>query len=77
MVLKDCFTCMSGPAAVHLTVEDTHAAAMQGCLEVIRSGVTTLVDFVYAHPRPGLTRAGGLASHFWASRLAGASRALA
>jgi 5-methylthioadenosine/S-adenosylhomocysteine deaminase len=48
---------MTGPAAVHLTVEDTHAAAMHGCVESIRSGVTTLVDFMYAHPRPGLTRA--------------------
>jgi 5-methylthioadenosine/S-adenosylhomocysteine deaminase len=57
MVLKDWFTCMTGPAAVHLTVEDTHAAAMHGCVESIRSGVTTLVDFMYAHPRPGLTRA--------------------
>src|SRR5204863_8753137 len=57
MVLKDWFTCMTGPAAVELTVADVHAAAMHGCVESIRSGVTTLVEFMYAHPRPGLTRA--------------------
>src|SRR4029077_19727273 len=50
------FTCMTGPAAVELTATDVHAAAMHGCVESIRSGVTTLVEFMYAHPRPGLTR---------------------
>jgi 5-methylthioadenosine/S-adenosylhomocysteine deaminase len=57
MVLKKWFTCMTGPAASELTVADVHIAAMHGCVESIRSGVTTLVDFMYAHPRPGLTRA--------------------
>ena len=57
MVLKDWFTRMTGPAAVELTAPDIHAAAMHGCVELIRSGVTTLVEFMYAHPRPGLTRA--------------------
>jgi len=56
MVLKDWFTCMTGPAAVELTPADVHAAAMHGCVESIRSGVTTLVEFMYAHPLPGLTR---------------------
>ncbi|HTW25922.1 MAG TPA: amidohydrolase [Acetobacteraceae bacterium] len=55
MVLKKWFTCMTGPSAVALTVEDVSAAAMHGCVESIRSGVTSLVDFMYAHPRPGLT----------------------
>src|SRR5262249_4388716 len=49
MVLKDWFTCMTGPAAVELTAADVHAAAMHGCVESIRSGVTTLVEFMYAH----------------------------
>jgi 5-methylthioadenosine/S-adenosylhomocysteine deaminase len=53
-VLKDWFTCMTGPSAVELTEADVSAAAMHGC--VIRSGVTSLVDFMYAHPRPGLTQ---------------------
>ncbi len=57
MVLKEWFTTMTGPAAVELTADDVHAAAMHGCVESIRSGVTTLVEFMYAHPRPGLTRA--------------------
>ena len=56
MVLKDWFTCMTGPAAVELTEADVRAAAMHGCVESIRSGVTTLVEFMYAHPLPGLTR---------------------
>src|SRR6516165_10243730 len=38
MVLKDWFTCMTGPAAVELTAADVHAAAMHGCVESIRSG---------------------------------------
>jgi 5-methylthioadenosine/S-adenosylhomocysteine deaminase len=54
MVLKKWFTCMTGPSAVHLTAEDAHVAALHGCVESIRSGVTTLVDFMYAHPRPGM-----------------------
>src|ERR1700676_5409470 len=57
MVLKKWFTCMTGPAAVELTVDDARIAATHGCVESIRSGVTTLVDFMYVHPRPGLTRA--------------------
>ena len=57
MVLKQWFTCMTGPAAVELTAADAGIAAMHGCVESIRSGVTTLVDFMYAHPRPGLTQA--------------------
>jgi 5-methylthioadenosine/S-adenosylhomocysteine deaminase len=57
MVLKKWFTCMTGPSAVHLTSEDAHIAALHGCVESIRSGVTTVVDFMYAHPRPGLTKA--------------------
>ena len=55
MVLKKWFTCMTGPSAVELTAQDVLAAALHGCVESIRSGVTTLVDFMYAHPRPGLT----------------------
>jgi 5-methylthioadenosine/S-adenosylhomocysteine deaminase len=55
MVLKKWFTCMTGPSAVALTEEDVFAAALHGCVESVRSGVTSLVDFMYAHPRPGLT----------------------
>ncbi|MFN8455948.1 MAG: amidohydrolase [Anaerolineae bacterium] len=53
--LTDWFTSMTTPSAVELTPEDCYAAALHGCVESIKSGVTTLVDFMYVHPRPGLT----------------------
>ncbi len=56
-VLKEWFMCMTGPSAVHLTAEDCHIAATHGCVESIKSGVTTLVDFMYAHPRSHMTAA--------------------
>src|SRR5580658_5139375 len=57
MVLKKWFICMTGPSGVHLTPEDAHAAALHGCVESIRSGVTTLVDFMYVHTKPGMIKA--------------------
>jgi 5-methylthioadenosine/S-adenosylhomocysteine deaminase len=57
MVLKKWFTCMTGPSGVHLTPEDAHVAALHGCTESIRSGVTTLVDFMYVHTKPGMIKA--------------------
>lgn len=57
MVLKDWFTCMTGPSAVELTQEDAYAAARHGAVEALKSGTTTIVDFMYVHPRPGLTAA--------------------
>jgi 5-methylthioadenosine/S-adenosylhomocysteine deaminase len=57
MVLRDWFMEMTGRSAVQLTFEDVLAAARHGCVESIRSGVTTLVDFMYVHPRPGLADA--------------------
>ncbi len=56
MVLKDWFTCMTGPSAAELTEEDVYAAARHGAVEALRSGTTTIVDFMYVHPRPGLTQ---------------------
>jgi hypothetical protein len=56
MVLKKWFTCMTGPSGVRLTPEDAHAAALHRCVESIRSGVTTLVDFMYVHTRPGMIK---------------------
>jgi 5-methylthioadenosine/S-adenosylhomocysteine deaminase len=56
MVLKKWFICMTGPSGVHLTPEDAHVAALHGCVESIRSGVTTLVDFMYVHTRPGMIK---------------------
>jgi 5-methylthioadenosine/S-adenosylhomocysteine deaminase len=54
-ILKDWFTTMTGPSAVELRPEDCYAGALHGCVESIKSGVTTLVDFMYVHPRPDLT----------------------
>ncbi len=56
MVLKNWFTCMTGPSGVHLRPDDAYAAALHGCVESIRSGVTTLVDFKYVHTRPGMIK---------------------
>lgn len=52
MDLKKWFACMTGPAAVHLTSEDMHIAALHGCTEFLLSGVTTLVDFQYVNHEP-------------------------
>lgn len=56
-VLSDWFTTMTGPSAVELTEEDCHAAALHGCAEALTTGTTTIVDFMYVHPRPGLGEA--------------------
>ncbi|QZZ19569.1 amidohydrolase [Leptothermofonsia sichuanensis E412] len=56
-VLKDWFCGMTGPSATQLVPEDCYAAARHGCVEAIKSGTTTLVDFMYAHPRGQLTEA--------------------
>ena len=56
-VLVDWFRQMTGPAAVELTEEDCYLGALLGSIEAIRSGTTTIKDFMYVHPRPGLTDA--------------------
>lgn len=48
---------MTTPAAVALEEEDCEAAGLTGAVEAIRSGTTTIVDFMYTHPRPRLTDA--------------------
>lgn len=55
MVLNRWFTRMTLRAADDLSAEDAHIAALHGCVESLRSGVTTLVDFQYINLRPGLT----------------------
>lgn len=48
---------MTMPAAVALEEPDCEAAALAGAVEAIRSGTTTIVDFMYVHPRPHLADA--------------------
>lgn len=48
---------VTGPAAAELTEDACETAALHGAVEAIRSGTTTIVDFMYAHPRRGLTEA--------------------
>ncbi|MGY1840264.1 MULTISPECIES: amidohydrolase family protein [unclassified Modestobacter] len=50
-VLSDWFTSMTGPSAVQLTPEDCYAGALHGCAEALTTGTTTLLDFMYVHPR--------------------------
>ncbi|MCI8477140.1 MAG: amidohydrolase [Oscillospiraceae bacterium] len=41
--------------ALHNFDEETvYYAALNGCLEAIRSGTTTILDYMYCHPIPGL-----------------------
>ena len=45
-----------GPERGAPDAEDAHHAALHGCVESIRSGVTTLVDFMYVHTQPGMIK---------------------
>jgi 5-methylthioadenosine/S-adenosylhomocysteine deaminase len=53
-VLSDWFLTMTGPSAVQLTEEDCYAGALHGCAEALTTGTTTLLDFMYVHPRAAL-----------------------
>ena len=55
MVLKDWLATMTFPAAKFITREDTYYAAMQGCIEGLCSGITTMVDYMYPHNRENLS----------------------
>lgn len=45
------------PVIPKLDEESCYLAAAAGCIEAIRSGTTTVLDYMYAHPRPGLSDA--------------------
>ncbi|WP_101909682.1 amidohydrolase family protein [Marasmitruncus massiliensis] len=55
MVLSDWLRTMTFPAARFLTPEDSCHAAMLGCAEAVRSGVTTMTDYLYLHHKEHLT----------------------
>lgn len=42
------------PSAAKLTNEDAYYGAMLGCMDGIRSGTTTVLDYMHAHPSEGL-----------------------
>ncbi len=55
MALADWLATMTFPSAAHLTPEYVYAAAMLGCVEGIRSGTTTVLDYMYPHSMQGLS----------------------
>lgn len=55
MVLSEWVKTMTFPAAVYLNEEDCNTAAMVGCVDALRSGTTTTLDYMYPHNRAGLS----------------------
>ncbi|MEW6622813.1 MAG: amidohydrolase [Bacillota bacterium] len=55
--LENWWPSVIGPFAANMTPELAYLGAMCGGLEAVRSGTTTLVDFMYAHPQPGISDA--------------------
>ncbi len=53
-VLKDWLNDMTYPVGGKLQPEDCYTGALIGCIEGIRSGVTTQLDYMYPHPMDGL-----------------------
>jgi 5-methylthioadenosine/S-adenosylhomocysteine deaminase len=54
-VLVDWFNQVTAPSATQLTEEDCYIAAKLGIVESIKSGATTLLDFMYPHHKKGLS----------------------
>jgi 5-methylthioadenosine/S-adenosylhomocysteine deaminase len=52
--LEDWFPQVSTPCANSLTATDTRLAALLGLMEAVSSGTTFVLDFMQAHPIPGL-----------------------
>ena len=48
---------MTAPSSAHLTEEDCYAAAMLGSVEGLMTGTTTVIDYMYPHPKPFLSDA--------------------
>ncbi|MGI9951475.1 amidohydrolase [Moorellaceae bacterium AZ2] len=53
--LSDWLKYVTFPTAAYLEPEDTYYGALLGCLDGLHSGTTTMVDYMYPHPRPGLS----------------------
>ena len=54
-VLSDWLADMTFPSSVHLTQEDCYTGALIGTVEGLHSGVTTQLDYMYAHPKENLS----------------------
>lgn len=54
-VLADWLKDMTFPAASYLDEESVYWAAVSACLEGLHSGTTTVLDYMYPHPRQGLS----------------------
>lgn len=54
-VLADWLKDMTFPAASYLDEESVYWAAVCACLEGFHSGTTTVLDYMYPHPKPGLS----------------------
>lgn len=55
MVLSDWLRTMTFPAAKYLTEEDCYRASMLGCMEGLRSGITTMLDYMHPHRTENLS----------------------
>ncbi|RKX78007.1 MAG: amidohydrolase [Spirochaetes bacterium] len=53
--LADWLVQMTFPSSAHLNPEDVYVASMLGCVEGIRCGTTTQLDYMYPHARAGLS----------------------
>lgn len=53
-VLSDWLLAATLPSAVRLGPLEVYTAASLGCLDALHSGTTTILDYAYAHPVPGL-----------------------
>jgi 5-methylthioadenosine/S-adenosylhomocysteine deaminase len=54
---KDWVQQMASLSSAYLTEEDCYVAALLGCVEGLRTGTTTVLDYMYAHPHPHLSDA--------------------
>ena len=57
MVIGDWLRNVAYPFASKITPEDVYTGAMIGLMESIHSGVTTTLDYMYAHPVPKISDA--------------------
>ncbi|MDA3939935.1 MAG: amidohydrolase [Spirochaetia bacterium] len=53
--LADWLAQMTFPSSAHLLPENVYDASMLGCVEGIRCGTTTQLDYMYPHAREGLS----------------------